>query len=75
MNRDCKNCVYHSSGSCSKWDCEFTTVDDVRNKAVDDFVAAITPRLSDVIYSQDIVSVTNLINEIAEQLKAGDKSE
>ena len=35
MNRDCKNCVYHSSGSCSKWDCEFTTVDDVKNKAVD----------------------------------------
>lgn len=51
------------------------TVDDVRNKAVNDFTAAITPRLSDVIYSQDIVSVTNLINEIAEQLKAGDKNE
>lgn len=75
MNRDCKNCVYHSSGSCSKWDCKFMTADDVRNKAVDDFVTAITPRLSDVIYSQDIASVTNLINEIAEQLKAGDKNE
>jgi hypothetical protein len=74
MDRDCKNCVYHSSGSCSQWDCNFTTTNDVRNKAVDDFAAAIIPRLSDVIYSQDIVSMTNLINEIAEQLKAGDKN-
>lgn len=38
MNRDCKNCVYHSSGSCSKWDCKFTTVDDVRNEAIDETV-------------------------------------
>lgn len=75
MDRDCKNCVYHSSGSCSQWDCNFTTTNDVRNKAVDDFAAVIIPRLSDVIYSQDIVSMTNLINEIAEQLKAGDKNE
>lgn len=41
MDRDCKNCVYHSSGSCSQWDCNFTTVNDVRNKAVDDTVKAI----------------------------------
>lgn len=75
MDRDCKNCVYHSSGSCSQWDCNFTTTNDVRNKAVDDFATAIIPRLSDVIYSQDIVSMTNLINEIAEQLKAGGKNE
>ena len=75
MDRDCKKCVYHSSGSCSQWDCNFTTTNDVRNKAVDDFAAVIIPRLSDVIYSQDIVSMTNLINEIAEQLKAGDKNE
>lgn len=41
MDRDCKNCVYHSNGSCSQWDCNFTTVNDVRNKAVDDTVKAI----------------------------------
>lgn len=41
MDRDCKNCVYHSSGSCSQWDCNFTTVNDVGNKAVDDTVKAI----------------------------------
>lgn len=75
MDRDCKNCVYHSSGSCSQWDCNFTTTNDVRNKAIDDFASTIIPRLSDVIYSQDIVSMTNLIDEIAEQLKAGGKNE
>lgn len=75
MDRDCKNCVYHSSGSCSQWDCNFTTINDVRNKAVDDFAATIIPRLSDAIYSQDISSMTNLIDEIAEQLKAGGKNE
>lgn len=42
------------------------------NEAIDVFITTITPRLPDVIYSQDIVSVTNLINEIAERLKAGD---
>ena len=41
MDRDCKNCVYHSSGSCSQWDCNFTTTNDVRNEAIDDTVEAI----------------------------------
>lgn len=41
MDRDCKNCVYHSSGSCSQWDCNFTTTNDVRNKAIDDFVKVV----------------------------------
>lgn len=41
MDRDCKNCVYHSSGSCSQWDCNFTTTNDVRNEAIDDTVKAI----------------------------------
>lgn len=62
MNRDCKNCVYHSSGSCSKWACEFTTVDDVRNKAIDDFVN---------LFKSKTTMENNLVEEIAEQLKAG----
>lgn len=66
MNRDCKNCVYHSSGSCSKWDCEFTTVDDVRNKAIDDFVN---------LFKSKTTMENSLVKEIAEQLKAGDKNE
>ena len=45
------------------------------NKAVDDFAKAITARLTDAIYPEDVVSMTNLIKEIAEQLKAGGKGE
>ena len=69
MNRDCKNCVYHSSGSCSKWDCEFTTVDDVRNEAIDDTVKAIKGLYTFTILEEEE------IGKIAERLKAGDKNE
>lgn len=62
MNRDCKNCVYHSSGSCSRWNCEFTTVDDVRNKAIDDFAN---------LFKSKTTMENNLVKEIVEQLKAG----
>ena len=34
MDRDCNNCIHHMTGSCSKFNCDFVTVDDVRNKAI-----------------------------------------
>ena len=74
MDRDCNNCIHHMTGSCSKFNCDFVTVSDVRNKAIDDFAKAITARLTDAIYPEDVVSMTNLIKEIAEKLKAGDNS-
>ena len=40
-------------------------------KAIDDFVATLVPRLTDVIYLKDVESMTNLINGVAEELKAG----
>ena len=31
MNRECDKCVYHTSGSCSQWECKgTTTINDVR---------------------------------------------
>lgn len=31
MDRDCNKCVYHTSGSCSQWECKGTTpIDDIR---------------------------------------------
>lgn len=63
MNRDCKNCVYYSSGSCSKWDCEFTTVDDVRNEAIDDTVKAIKGLYTFTILEEEE------IDEVVRQLK------
>lgn len=74
MDRDCNNCIHHMTGSCSKFNCDFVTVDDVRNKAIDEFAKAIISRLTDAIYPEDVASMTNLIKEIAEQLKAGGNS-
>lgn len=63
MDRDCKNCVYHSSGSCSQWDCNFTTTNDVRNEAIDDTVKAIKKLRAFTILEEEE------IDEMARQLK------
>ena len=38
-------------------------------KAIDDFVEAILQRLTYAIYQNDVQSITNLINDVAEKLK------
>lgn len=38
MDRDCDKCIYHSSGGCSQWECNFTTVADLMDKTVEDIV-------------------------------------
>ena len=63
MDRDCKNCVYHSSGSCSQWDCNFTTTNDVRNEAIDDTVKAIKKLRAFTVLEEEE------IGEMARQLK------
>lgn len=63
MDRDCKNCVYHSSGSCSQWDCNFTTTNDVRNEAIDDTVKAIKKLRAFIVLEEEE------IDEMARQLK------
>ena len=40
-------------------------------KAIDDFTEALIPRLTDAIYQKDVEGMRNLINDVAEQLKAG----
>lgn len=75
MDRDCKNCVYHSSGSCSQWDCNFTTTNDVRNKAVDDFVKVVKKHDWNIRNRNENEFIYGAIDEIAEQLKAGGKNE
>ena len=41
------------------------------NKAIDDFAETLVPRLTDAIYPKDVEGMRNLINDVAEQLKAG----
>lgn len=50
--------------------CKILLVEE-RNKTINDFVYTLIPRLTDAIYEKDIVSMTNLINDIAEELKRG----
>lgn len=45
------------------------------NKAIDDFANTLIPRLTDAIYQKDVASMTNLINDVARELKAGGKNE
>ena len=48
---------------------------DGYNKAIDDFVKALIPRLTDAIYPKDVEGMRNLINDVAKQLKEGGKNE
>lgn len=38
-NRNCKECIYHISGECSKWNCEMTTLEDYKNKVISDYTS------------------------------------
>ena len=83
MNRNCQKCIHHISGNCDVWDCEMQTLEDYRNKAIDEFAERLksdefqkynldmvfeTSR--DLSYSQCIDAFHEYINEIAEQMKA-----
>lgn len=46
-----------------------------RNKAIEEFVNTLIPRLTDAIYQKDVESMTNLINDVARELKAGKENE
>ena len=68
--RDCNNCIHHTSGSCDSWECDMQTLEDYRDMFIDEFAIRLKSRLTDAIYQKDVESMTNLINEIAEQVKA-----
>ena len=46
-----------------------------RNKAIDEFASTLIPRLTDAIYQKDVESMSNLINDVARELKAGEGNE
>lgn len=66
----------YKQGSCAN-DCKHydSSIEYVRNKAIDEFVATLVPRLTDAIYQKDVESMTNLINGVARELKAGAENE
>lgn len=66
----CRHCI-HNATECFKPKIDVITAINIRNNIIDDFTNTLTTRLSDAIYKKDIPSVTNLINEIAEEMKRG----
>lgn len=52
-----------------------TNFSDGYAKAIDEFASTLIPRLTDAIYQKDVESMTNLINDVARELKAGDNNE
>ena len=72
MSRDCNKCIHHISGICDSWECNMQTLEDYRDMFIDEFSNTLKSRLTDAIYQKDVESMTNLINEIAEQLKVGE---
>lgn len=69
--RDCNKCIHHISGSCSAWECEMQTLEDYRNKAIDEFAERL--HLKIIAEIDDCADELEWIDEIAEQMKAGDK--
>ena len=67
--RDCNKCLHHISGSCSAWECEMQTLEDYRNKVIDEFAERLHLKITAEI--DDCADELEWIEEIAEQMKAG----
>ena len=67
--RDCNKCIHHISGSCSAWECEMQTLEDYRNKVIDEFAERLHLKITAEI--DDCADELEWIEEIAEQMKAG----
>lgn len=46
-----------------------------KQKIIDEFANTLTQRLTDAIYQKDVESMTNLINDVARELKEGNENE
>ena len=71
MERNCQICIHHISGLCSKWECEMQTLEDYRDKVIDEFV-----KLADECsgytancIEHDLALTIYTIHQIAEQMK------
>lgn len=74
MERNCQKCIHHISGLCSKWDCEMTTLEDYRNKVIDEFAEVLKEEyVFDSICRDDVskYEYENKIDRIVKQMKEG----
>lgn len=49
MERNCQKCIHHISGLCSKWECAMQTLEDYRDKVIDEFVEKLSLEVSESI--------------------------
>lgn len=89
MERNCQRCIHHISGLCSKWDCEMQTLEDYKDKVIDELLEKQLEVLEDFKHWEDgsgypihsmsetqrISKCKELIKRIAEQMKAGVENE
>lgn len=85
--RNCQKCIHHISGLCCKWDCEMQTLEDYRNKAIDEFAEMLKEKYEEhnfdlclrqndyYSYSNSCMLFESYIDKITEQMKAGDNNE
>jgi len=45
MDRNCKKCIHHISGSCDAWECNMETLEDYRAKVIDEFAEKVVAEL------------------------------
>lgn len=69
MERNCQKCIHHISGACSKWECEMQTLEDYRNKVIDEFAERLYSKI--IAEIDDCADELEWIEEIAERMKAG----
>ena len=86
MERNCQKCIHHISGLCCKWECEMQTLEDYRNKVIDEFAEMLKEKYEEhnfdlclrqndyYSYSNSCMLFESYIDEIAEQMKAGGKN-
>lgn len=77
-DRDCNACVYHTSGNCSKWECEGTvTRQDIYDRAVKDTYKSVQEEILLIIkagYSDKsaIRMIKDFLKDKLEEIEDGD---
>jgi len=74
MEKDCKKCIHHIRGTCSAWECNFQTLEDYRDKVIDDFISRLENYQRDNFAAVLRQGITwGDIKIVAEQMKKGEK--
>ena len=74
--RNCDKCIHHINGYCDSWDCNMQTVDDVKKKAVNEYIKAVVKELDIArTYDNGLISEVIPFDIVVEILKAGVKNE